>query len=122
MFGLGVSFHYPNQFLKSFENFKTSWSVSSSTKNYVGMILTINNFEVTIRRNTNEKPCNMDWLNDDQLVYQEFLRRRDKCRPPYKLWNTTYPVCDTMQKWQRLTFYLERKEITTCSHVRLRKM
>ena len=104
MFGLGVSFHYPNQFLKSFENFKTSWSVSSNTKHLSGMILTINNFEVTIRRNTNEKPCNMDSFNDDQLVYQEFHSRGDKCRPPYKLWNTTYPVCDTMQKMAKANF------------------
>ena len=71
---------------------------------YGGMILTINNFEVTIRRNTNTRPCNMDWLNDDQLVYQDFLSKGAKCRPPYKIWNTTFPVCDTMEKMAKANF------------------
>ena len=104
MFGFGVSFHYPNQFLKSFENFKMSWSVSGNTKKHGGMLLTINNFEVTIRRYTNTRPCNMDWLNDDQLVYQDFLSKGAKCRPSYKIWNTTFPVCDTMEKMAKANF------------------
>ena len=73
------------------------------------MTLKINDFEVTIRRNTNKNKCNNDWLNDDQLVYETFLSQGKKCRPPYQIWNATYPICDTAEKISKANFRFGRQ-------------
>ena len=101
---------YPGQFLKSHDNMRMTWSgQSNADKKHKGMMLKINDFEVTIRRNTNKNKCNSDWMNDDQLVYETFLSQGEKCRPPYKIWNATYPICDTAEKISKANFRLGRQ-------------
>ena len=109
-FGFAISFHYRNQFLKSFENMKMTWTApDDQSQKTRSLLMKINSFEVTIRRKTKNRPCNADWLNDDQLVYEEFLTRGGKCRPPYKIWNSTYPVCDTIQKMYEANYHFGRQ-------------
>ena len=109
-YGFGVSFHYPNQFLKSYDNMRMTWvGQTNAYQKHKGMTLKINDFEVTIRRNTNKNKCNNDWLNDDQLVYETFLSQGKKCRPPYQIWNATYPICDTAEKISKANFRFGRQ-------------
>ena len=109
-YGFGISYHYPNQFLKSYENLRMTWPAQmNADQKHKGMYLKINDFEVTIRRNTKKNKCNKDWLNDDQLVYETFLSQGEKCRPPYHIWNATYPICDTAEKISKANFRLGRQ-------------
>ena len=107
--GLAVSIHYPNQFLKSYENMRHSWPIEndkSATAN--GMLLKLTIFEATKRRNKYKRPCNEKWEIDDYIVYQQFLAGI-KCRPTYHIWNASFEPCNTKAKIALANFPIGKK-------------
>ena len=101
--GLGVSFHYPNQFMKSFDNLRIAWPVHLKTPNTsLLMYMKINTFEVTIRRNSRKQTCNPKWKEYDL----DMARKKYAdigCRPVYDIWNLRYPTCDSGKKMAIVT-------------------
>ena len=105
--GFGVSFHYPGQFLKSYDNMRLHWqSQQCDMKRSNGIHLRINILEVAVRRNTKTRPCNEDWRMDDFRVFQQYIEKGVKCVSPYHQWNLSYPACDTMEKMSQAYFPL----------------
>jgi hypothetical protein len=96
--GFAVSFHYPNQFLKSFDNMRIAWPVHLKTQNTsLFMLMKINTFEVTIRRNSRKHTCNPKWREYD--FYNAQKKYSDiGCRPVFDIWNSSYPTCDSAKK------------------------
>ena len=68
--------------------------------------LTVNTFEVTIRRNTKGRHCNEDWKNDDDYVFEQ-SRYKSKCRASYQNWNTSLSYCDTKDKMAKAALRIE---------------
>jgi hypothetical protein len=103
----GVSFHYPGQFLKSYDNMRQSWQTQqSSVASNRGMLLKLNILEVTVRRNTKMQPCNEDWRMDDSKVFQQYIEKGVKCLAPYHPWNLSFTACDTKEKMAHAYFPL----------------
>jgi len=108
--GFGVSFHYPGQFLKSYDNMRYSWQTQQdSMMSSRWMELKINILEVTVRRNRKTQPCNENWTMDDSKVSQQYIEEGVKCLSPYHLWNFSFTACDTMEKMEQAYFPLGDK-------------
>ena len=106
MDGLGVSFHYPNQFFKSINNMRISWSKHIETQNKsLLMILQMKAFEVTIRRNSRRQPCDKKWRAYDFSVAQNKYATAG-CRPVYDIWNSSYLPCKSKEKMGLATSFL----------------
>ena len=104
--GFAVSIHYPHQFIKSYENIWMNWPEQKNPSDrFYAMIFTLKSFEVTIRRNSKRQPCNTDWKKDDFKVSEQVLDSV-KCRPPYNIWNSTYPLCNTKEKMALSSFFI----------------
>ena len=96
--GLSVSFHYPNQFFRSFDNIKREWPIHIPDQNQsLNMQLKINIFEVTLRRNSRREPCNENWKEYDLKVARNHLENVG-CRPVYDIWDSSYPICNSSEK------------------------
>ena len=96
--GLLVSFHYPNQFFRSWENAKNNWPIHMQSKNRsLRMQLTLNTFDVTQRRNSRKKKCIQNWKEYDFDVARHYLEKM-RCRPVYDIWDSSYPTCNSSEK------------------------
>jgi hypothetical protein len=101
--GIAISFHYPNQFLKSFDNMRADWPVHIKTPNTsLFMYMKINTFEVTIRRNTRKQTCDPKWREYDFNIAQKKYADIG-CRPVYDSWNSNYPTCKSEKKMAMAT-------------------
>ena len=79
--GFIISFHYPNQRLRSFSNMKYQWSeptllekIMRKRRGYY-MQFRVRNIEVLAHRNKGKHPCNDDWKNDDAHFTNQFFGR-----------------------------------------------
>jgi hypothetical protein len=97
-FGLSVSFHYPNQFFRSWDNVKMDWPNDIKSQNQLlKMVLRVNTFEVTQRRNSRNKKCNKNWKEYDfEVATQNF--EKTGCQPVYGIWDSNYPICNSSEK------------------------
>ena len=117
--GFTVSLHYPGQFLTSLASIRNNWpNQKEKSMSYYTMLLTINIFEITIRRNTRRNPCNEQWKMDDFEVFQKLVDKT-RCKAPHQIWNTSYPVCDTKEKMAAvdLNFFVRRNYSPPCQSV-----
>ena len=104
--GLTVSFNYPNQFFKSFDNIKREWPIHNQSQNQsLDMQLRMNTFEVTLQRNSRRKPCDENWKGYDFKVARKHLEKVG-CRPVYDIWNSSYPICNSFEKMKMASKYL----------------
>ena len=93
--GFGFVMHYPNQFLNSISSMKMSWPKEIIESNHsLSMEIKVNNFEITIRRNSRKNTCNPDLKNDDYIASETSLDKI-KCYPPYYNWKSKHPICKT---------------------------
>jgi hypothetical protein len=93
--GLGVSFHYPNQFFRSHDNANWDWPTHTKSQNQVlKMVLRVNTIEVSQRRNSRKKKCNKNWKEYDLDVARHYLEKME-CRPVYGIWDSSYPTCNS---------------------------
>ena len=99
--GFGIILHYPNQFLKSVQTMKMSWEKEIVEKNHSSsMQIKINDFEVTIRRNSKNRPCNHDLKNDDYIASESALEKL-QCHPPYYNWKSKFTNCNNTEQMAR---------------------
>ena len=96
--GLAVSFHYPNQLLRSLDNIVASWPTQIQSQNQsLEMVLKMNAFEVTILRNSRHHQCTENWKDYDIEVGRKYFGKIG-CRPVYDIWNLSYPLCNSSEK------------------------
>ena len=95
--GVGVSFHYPNQFFRSVDNLRFSEKKNIGTQNTsLVMYIKMKTFEVTIRRNSGRVPCEKKWMEYDFSVAQKNYAAIG-CRPVYAIWNSSYAPCNSQK-------------------------
>ena len=104
--GFSISFHYPNQFLKSSENMRSNWPAQPN--DFAGMLMKVTDFEVTMRRQNKKRPCNSDWRLDDLIIYRKLLNDIG-CQPSHLPWNLSLPICDTKEKMSKANFPITGK-------------
>ena len=93
--GVGVSFHYPNQFFRSVDNLRFSPQKNIETQNTsLVLFIKMKTFEVTIRRNSRRVPCEKNWMEYDFSVAQKNYATIG-CRPVYAIWNSSYLPCNS---------------------------
>ena len=109
--GLSVSLHYPNQFFRSFDNEKRFWPIHIQSPNQsLCMILTVNMFEVTQRRNSRKQKCNKNWKEYDLDVARKHFENI-QCRQVYGIWDSNYPICNSSEKMAMALSYGNRPQI-----------
>ena len=105
----GVNFHYPGQFVKSVGSMRSHWPSQGGEKtSFDMMLMKITTFDITLRRNTRQRPCNKEWKNDDQHVFKKFLGPLG-CRAPYQNWISDLPICNSKKKMAESNFPLMEK-------------
>ena len=75
------------------------------------MMLTVNNVEVTKRRNSRNKKCNKNWNEYDFEVARHYLEKMG-CRPVYGIWGSSYPTCNSTEKMAMALSYGIQPPIT----------
>ena len=82
-----VTLHYPQQLLGKVNFGIRHWPlrVPSSPKGYL-IRMAVGDIEVSVRRNTNHRPCIEGVPDYDETVMQSAMKKA-KCKPPY--WNST---------------------------------
>ena len=97
--------HYPNQFLHTPVNHKNLKLDTNSTVNSNGYYV-VNNVEILKRRNKRGEPCQSGYVNFDKYMIERHIDNV-KCRPPYLMEHTNYPICSTQEELARSKFGLE---------------
>ena len=96
--GLALSFHYPNQLLRSLDNIVASWPTQIQSQNQLlQMVIKMNAFEVTILRNSRNHQCSENWKGYDIDVARKYFKEIG-CRPVYAIWNLSYPICNSSEQ------------------------
>jgi hypothetical protein len=105
LFGLGILFHYPNQFFRSFNNIRYDWPTQIQSRNQVlEMTIKMNTFEVTRRRNSRWNQCSANWKKYDFDIVKSYVEKLG-CRPVYDNWGSSYQTCNSseqMANWENL--------------------
>ena len=95
--GFMAFLHYPGEHFRSYFDKKYSWNERlNNTENY-DMVLTVKNMEVLKHRNKNDKPCNTDWKNDDDIVMHKIMQGVG-CKPPHWKLHTHLKPCSTKEE------------------------
>ena len=111
---LGLSFNYPNQFFRSLDNSKGEWPSHTKSRNhFLQRVLKLNTFEVTLRRNSRNKKCNMNWKEYDFDVARSHLEKIG-CRTVYDNWDSSYPTCNSSEKMSMASSFITTKIMDPC--------
>ena len=98
--GFTSFFHLPGQHFRSYFDKKYSWEDrTNKSKNY-DMFYTIKNIEVLKRRNKYSKPCNSDWIKDDEVVI-DALMTSVGCSPHHWKINSTFQPCSSREQMKK---------------------
>ena len=110
-YGLGISLHYANQFFRSFDTEKNSWSTHIKSQNQsLHMEMRMNVFEVSQRRNSGTHKCNQNWKEYDLDVARNHFEKIG-CRQVYGIWDSSYPICNSSEKMSMALSYGIRPKI-----------
>ena len=103
LWGFGVSFHYPNQFHTSLDNMRYTWPNHHKTENTsLFMLMKLNTFEVTIRRNSRRQSCNPNWREYESNITEKTYSYIG-CRPVYNVLNSSLSPCNSRRKMSVVT-------------------
>lgn len=93
---LCVLFHYPGQFLLTFENFKRFRENRAKRSSY-WLDLNIKGVEILKRRDKRGDRCMNDGESYDNLLLEEHVKKYG-CKAPYQKTIETFPVCSSQNE------------------------
>ena len=96
-----LSFNMPNQFVRNFGNNKPfRWS--SGHKDRMDM-LEVTSIELLKRRDKKQEHCMTEWMLYDKILEHNQIEKVG-CRAPYQRSPMEIPVCDSMEKIEKVLF------------------
>ena len=98
--GFTSFFHLPGQHFRSYFAKKYSWEDRTNKSKNFDMFYTIKNIEILKRRNKHSKPCNEEWMKDDDVVIHELIKAVG-CKPIHWKVNTNTGPCSTKNQMKR---------------------
>ena len=96
--------HYPNQLLSSLGSMRDNWAERLTNDTYV-MKFKIDKIEAIHRRNKKTQPCHEDWVNYDERVLAEHIRRVG-CRAPYQEISKEVRLCSSKSEMKKSRYVL----------------
>lgn len=100
--GQMVLFHYPNQALRSSNNFKPLTLLNE--KSNFSLTFHLKTIEVVERRNKNNHKCIEDWKNYDNIIFEEHIKSIG-CKAPYQKTKAAFPNCADKKKMKAVQLF-----------------
>ena len=113
-----VMFNYPQQILRNLGGSHNIWQNKEKTKTSEFFQITF--IEILKRRNKNNNPCLVEWMNFDKIIMKKHIESIG-CRAPYQKPYNEYPTCNT-QKEMKDSVYEGKRLASQYVHVPCQEM